>query len=60
MLFLSAIFSLGAPEKLLRLKSSLKNDTNNRNVQFSQVNCKLERCSTLSVSLFDTLNSKRK
>ena len=60
MLFLSAIFSLGAPEKLLRLKSSLKNDTNNRNVQFSQVNCKLERFSTLSVSLFDTLNSKRK
>ena len=41
-------------QKLLRLKSFLKNDTNNRNVQFSQVNCKLDRCSTLSVSLFDT------
>ena len=47
-------------QKLLRLKSSLKNDTNNRNVQFSQVNCKLDRCSTLSVSLFDTLKSKKK
>ena len=51
---------LNRVQKLLRLKSSLKNDTNNRNVQFSQVNCKLERFSTLSVSLFDTLNSKRK
>ena len=45
---------LNRVQKLLRLKSSLKNDTNNRNVQFSQVNCKLDRCSTLSVSLFDT------
>ena len=39
-------------QKLLRLKSSLKNDTNNRNVQFSQVNCKLDRCSTLSKSFW--------
>ena len=47
-------------QKLLRLKSFLKNGTNNRNVHSSQVNCKLDRCSTLSVSLFDTLKSKKK
>ena len=43
---------LNRVQKLLRLKSSLKNDTNNRNVQFSQVNCKLDRCSTLSKSFW--------
>ena len=39
-------------QKWLRLKSFLKNGTNNRNVHSSQVNCKLDWCSTLSKSFW--------